>query len=401
MSDQELIKQLQEELKQAKAEIFRLESVIDTLPGSIYWKDKDGKYIGRNITAAHAMVSEGYERKVDKEAVLGFTDAELFSQEAAEQMRKHDLQVMEHENEVTLEEWVTKPDGQTAYHLSTKKPLYNEEGEVVGVIGNTIDITKQKMIEKELRVAKNAAEQASRIKTEFLQNMQHDIRTPFNGILGLGHYLWQIEENPEKREYLADINACTQELLDFCNGIIDYSRIELDSHPVQHDHMHVRDLINRVMVVGTPIAKQKHIQLTHAIASDVPETVYCDEYRLYRILINLVGNAIKFTEDGSVKLKVSLEKTETNQIALQFTISDTGIGIPKDKLDYIFLRFSRITPSNRGKYPGLGLGLKIVEQFVYELNGKISIDSELDRGTIVSVSLPIELENENGIKKEL
>ena len=184
-----------------QAKIFELEYVIEQLPGSIYWKDQAGIYLGRNSYNMQKMHNTKLESHWIKDAVLGKTDYDFFPKETADLYRKHDLQVMQTQQELCIEEPITLPNGATIVQLSSKRPLYNAEGKVVGIIGNTVDITHTKAIENELRQAKQLAEQANVIKTEFMRNMEHDIRTPFNGVLAMANCLHDLEP---------DLRACAK-----------------------------------------------------------------------------------------------------------------------------------------------------------------------------------------------
>lgn len=226
---QERVNKLQQELEQYKSEIYRLRSIIDHLPGSIYWKNKDGAYLGRNLTSAESMKSLDFPWR--EEDIVGKTDYDLFAKDMADQFRSHDLQVMNSEQTSSHEE-VVPLKGKTVIQLSTKAPFYDEHGHVAGIVGNTVDITYLKEIEKELRAAKDEAEAANRLKTAFIRNMEHDIRTPFSGIYSVASILEERESDPNKKEYLNAIVKCAQELLDYCNGILDFAKLETGALPI-------------------------------------------------------------------------------------------------------------------------------------------------------------------------
>ncbi|MGD9153089.1 MAG: PAS domain-containing protein [Gammaproteobacteria bacterium] len=182
--------ELREKLKAEDIEVFRLKSILDSIPGSIYWKDKNGVYLGRNSYSSEKMESVGLESEINIDDIIGKTDYDLFPKETADRYRKYDLEVLKTGKEISNEEPVTLPNGRILIQLSTKRPLRNEKKEIIGIIGNTVDITYQKEIEQSLREAKEQAEEASRVKTSFIRNMEHDIRTPFNGVWGIANYLY-------------------------------------------------------------------------------------------------------------------------------------------------------------------------------------------------------------------
>jgi two-component system, OmpR family, aerobic respiration control sensor histidine kinase ArcB len=387
----EVAKPLQDIIEQQKTEIFQLRSVIENLPGSIYWKDRDGFYLGRNTYSMEKMQSADLEDNKVKDAVVGKTDYSFFSKEIADSYRKHDLKVMTTKKELSIEEPITLPNGQTIVQLSIKKPLYNEKGEVAGVIGNTVDITYLKKIEDELRQAKEKAEQANIIKTEFMRNMEHDIRTPFSGVLGLSSCLLEIEQDVTKKKYLNDIAQCAKELLDYCNNVLDFSKIESGMLTIIDKKFSLEKLVDSVTKLELPASIHKNLELKIKYDTNIPDLLIGDSYRVHCILINLLSNAIKFTQDGYVELSVSLIKKTNKSALLRFIIKDTGIGIPGDKQEYIFEKFSRLSLSNKGFYKGIGLGLRIVKQFIHELDGEIDLMSELGEGTQFICTVPFKL----------
>ena len=222
--------------------------------------------------------------------------------------------------------------------------------------------------------------------------MEHDIRTPFNGVWGLANYLWQHETEEQKKEFLGDITNCAKELLDYCNGILDFSKIEQRSLPLLEKKFNSRKLLDSTMAIEMPPAKLKKLELTLDCDDKVPVVLVGDQYRLQRILINLVSNAVKFTQHGFVKLCVQLVKQlDDKNIIIRFIIEDSGIGIPQEKQDFIYEKFARVTPSNKGAYKGIGLGLRIVKQFIEEMGGEIDLRSEQGKGSTFICTLPFKL----------
>lgn len=380
-------------IEEQKAEIFRLKSVIENLPGSIYWKDRNGVYLGRNAYSHEKMQSVNLEADVTQgSSVIGKIDYDFFPKEVADEYRKHDMEVMQSGHELVREETVILPNGEKLIQLSSKRPLRNERGNIVGIVGNTIDITYLKKIEAELREAKEKLERANVLKTEFIRNMEHDIRTPFNGVWGLSNILWQQENEPEKKELLGDITNCAKELLDYCNGILDFSKIEQGNLPLLEKKFNTRDLVGSVISIEMPPAKLKKLDFLLEYDDNLPVVLAGDQYRLQRILINLVSNAIKFTPQGYVKLRVKLTKKQDDKNAIiRFIIEDTGIGIPQEKQDFIYEKFAKIIPSNKGTYKGIGLGLRIVKQFIEEMGGEIDLTSEPGKGSTFICTLPFRL----------
>lgn len=285
---------------------------------------------------------------------------------------------------------IVRPDGEVRWIFDRGFPIFDETNRCCGVTGVAIDVTREKQSEEVLRKAKE--EYFNQLKTQFVRNMEHDVRTPFNGIWGLSSYLWERETDAEKKELLSDITHSAKELLDYCNDILDFSRIELGNLPVLEKKINVKQLISSIMMMEVPAAKIKKINLTVNYSDSIPTILLGDPHRLQSTLINLVSNAIKFTKKGSVELAIELAKQpENRQIILKFIVKDTGIGIPAEMQDFIYEKFTRLNASNRGNYKGAGLGLRIVKQFVEEMNGEIELQSELGVGSTFICMIPFKL----------
>lgn len=381
-----------QELKHLREENQYLHAVINSLPGSVYWKDRQGKYLGRNAYAASSMHEFGFESNSQINSIIGKLDHDLFSKEDADQYRHHDTQVMLSRKTISLEETVKKPNGETVTQLSTKTPLIDDAGQVQGVIGNTVDITHLKEVEHALHEALTKAESANHSKTEFIRNMEHDIRTPFTGIYMIAIELMNSETDQLKREYLQDIVVSAKSLLDYCNNIIDYVRVDEGSVPKVAESFDLIELLNNVILIETPVAKHKNICLTANFDGNIPQHLVGDHFRINRVVMNLVSNAIKFTHEGSVVLSASLKKLEADNTALiSITVKDTGIGIPEDKMAFIYEKFSRLSPSNNGVYKGQGLGLSTVKQLMRELGGQITVDSKVGEGAAFTCTIPLQI----------
>ena len=234
---------------------------------------------------------------------------------------------------------------------------------------------------EEMRRAKDAAEEASRVKSEFLANMSHEIRTPLNGIMGMTDLTLGTEITTEQREYLETVKQSADSLLVVINDILDFSKIEAGRVDLDLADFNLRDCLESTLKILAFRADEKGLELLCEISPEVPEVVRGDSSRLRQIVTNLVGNAIKFTNEGEVAMKVEVESQSDDDRTLQFTVSDTGIGIPREKQALIFDPFSQADTSTTRKYGGTGLGLTISARLIELMGGRIRLESEVGRGT--------------------
>jgi PAS domain S-box-containing protein len=242
------------------------------------------------------------------------------------------------------------------------------------------DISERKQIEKEMNAAREAAEEATRAKSMFLANMSHEVRTPLNGVLGMTELLLSTELNHEQLDYVQTLSSSGQALLSIVNDILDYSKIEAEKLDFEAINFNLRTIIENVADALAVTAQQKSLELAYVLDHDVPLRLNGDPGRLRQILTNLINNAIKFTQIGEVVIRAGLLSQSADQATIRFSVTDTGIGIPEDRMDKLFQSFSQADISNTRKYGGTGLGLAISKKLCELMDGQIGAKNLPNRG---------------------
>jgi two-component system, sensor histidine kinase and response regulator len=519
-----------------------LRSLIDSIPDLIFFKDKNSIYLGCN---------RAFERYINlqEQDLIGLANQDLLVPEVAEFFQDKDLQILETGQPQKNEGWIHYPDGRQVLLETLNTPYWGPDGEIIGIIGisrdittrhmteitlreseaylqtimdtirvglvlidadthrivdvnpyaadvigctrgellgevchshicpaevgkcpitalglaleqgerslltcqgetipilktvvpllkegrtylleSFVDLTSQKLAEQELREAKNAAEQArqevenanrnleqaidhanmlavqaevaSRAKGRFLANMSHEIRTPMNGIIGMTGLLQDTILNSEQHDYVQTVKTCADTLLNLINDILDYSKIEAGKLQLEILDFNLRQLIEEAVDILAIPMRAKGLEFVYWLAPQVPMRLQGDPGRIRQILVNLVNNAIKFTPQGEVIIEVALKEETAKTATLRFAVKDSGIGIPKDRLDRLFKSFSQVDASTTRKHGGTGLGLAISKQLVELMGGQIGVESEEGQGSTFWFTLPLTKQQGNHIDPE-
>ncbi len=360
--------------------------MASNIPTHIYWKNKQGVFLGCNDANTRMINTQGAA------SIVGKTLHDLFPKEMADKLEEPDLLVLSRGESIILEEVGPHINGGLATYITNKAPVRNDNGDIIGMMGISIDITEEKKLEQSLREAKEKAEALDRAKTEFILNISHDVRTPFMGILGFSDMLESQEQDPQKKEALGYIRQSAQRLLTWMNEIIDVVS-NVENEKIDDSPIYPSQLMEDLTELMRARIELKKLQWIVSIDPKIPQHLIGDLSGIRRILLNLVGNSVKFTDQGNVTVELKLVSLENENVVIDIVVSDTGIGIPKDKFSEIFKKFNRLVSSYSGKYPGSGLGLYTISQIVERLGGTINVESEVGEGSTFTCRLPLRVQS--------
>jgi two-component system, sensor histidine kinase and response regulator len=349
-------------------------SIIDSSLDMIIVVDERRRILEFNPAAQHAF---GYR----SEEVLGRSINLLY---ADQRFGEHIYTIARQQGRYVHEVVNRRKDGTEFDSLLSASVLCDGAGDILGVMSVSRDITDQKRAVAELRKAKEEAEAANQAKTEFLATMSHEIRTPMNAIIGMADLLWETPLMPEQQEYVGICRRASLSLLTLLNDILDLSKVEAGYVELEQIEFDLREVIDKTSEMMALRAHEKDLELGCSVAPDVAVDFIGDPNRLKQVLLNLIGNAIKFTDKGEVVLRVIQDPDAKQLGALRFMVSDTGIGIPAEKLDGVFERFVQADSSTTRKYGGTGLGLTISKRLVELMGGQLRVESIEGKGSTFS-----------------
>jgi len=348
-------------------------SLVENLPVHVLRKDLAGRFTFANTAFCRLL-----GKRLDQ--IKGKTDYDFYPPELAAKYRQDDARVARH-GEMFEDTEQYEKNGEIRYMHVMKSAVLDAAGNIVGTQVVFWDVTERKTAEEQREKAKAAAEAANRAKSSFLANMSHEIRTPLNAILGMTELVLDTRLSAEQREYLTVVRESGETLLSLVSDVLDFSKIEAGRLDLDQGMFDLPESLGDALKSLAHRAHRKGIELVCSVRPGVPEVVVGDSPRLRQIIVNLVGNAIKFTDQGEVVVEVDCPRRSDEEVELHFAVSDTGVGVPPEKREAIFEVFVQGDSTTTRKYGGTGLGLAISSRLVELMDGKLWLESEVGRGS--------------------
>ncbi|TMP43376.1 histidine kinase [Pseudoalteromonas citrea] len=376
----------QQEIEAALSQQLELtHHIVNAIPNPTYYRDKSGNFMGVN----RAFLTFLNQFEVD---VIGSSLDTVFDTGTASLFHAQAQNIFQKQMNVAYE--LVTLDGQdNAVELIVyEAPFFNSKGEVAGIVGMFLDVTQRNELERELVSSKELADRSAKVKGEFLANMSHEIRTPMNAIIGMAHLALSTDLNPKQYNYVNKIDVAAKQLLRLINDILDFSKIDAGKIEIEHTKFELDKLLDNVMTIVSVKAQEKQLELIFDVPSTIPNNLMGDPLRLSQILINLAGNAVKFTEQGHVSIKIRELEPGKESTKITFSVIDTGIGMNPQQQQKLFKSFSQADTSITRKYGGTGLGLTISQQLVKLMGGEIYIESSLEKGSTFYFTLELPLD---------
>ena len=375
--------QAQQEVQEKQTQISTL---INALPDWVWLKDAKGAYLLCNPAGCH-------QHGLLEVELLGKTAHELFGHEAGERFRAEDLRAEASSQPLVFEtEFTNQTTGEHCFFELIKVAMRDATGQCVGMLGIGRNITARKRSEAALIAAKDAAQAGEQAKAEFLANMSHEIRTPMNAVIGMSDLLLDSPLSPEQREFAETIRTSGDALLGLINNILDFSKIDSGHLELERLPVNLAECVESALDITSGPALAKGLDLLYWLDDEVPRAVMGDITRLRQVFINLINNAIKFTQQGEVLVSLSCKRVEiTGQLRLHGSVRDSGIGIPPDRMNRLFQVFSQVDASTTRQYGGSGLGLAICRRLVELMGGRIWVASIPGEGSNFQFDIPVEV----------
>lgn len=363
----ELERQVKERTTALKESEQQMRAFFRNSDTTINIKDTDGRFV---------LVSRQYEKTfgLSEEEAHGKFPHEIYPQDFAEHVRKHDLFVLQ-EGKLVQQEDVVPGSDPPIVLLATKFPITSDAGKIMGIGTISVDISQRKQIELELMEARDAADTASRVKGEFLATMSHEIRSPMNSVIGMAQLLEDTPLNNEQKDYLATITRSGNSLLSLINDILDFSKLDADMVSIESIPFDLERVCQESLALIAGNAVGKELEFIFDYHPDCPRYLLGDPSRIRQVLVNLLGNAVKFTKEGFVRLGVAWETDDSGSEYLHLEVQDTGIGLKPGIIEHLFDEFTQADNSTTREYGGTGLGLTITKKLATLMGGEVGVNS--------------------------
>jgi signal transduction histidine kinase/DNA-binding response OmpR family regulator len=365
-----------------------LKTLINAIPDIIYFKDSNNILLEANDSFLNLLNVKGMNYKFKK--IEDLYNGSSLSSKNFIVANKYDENLWKNTDILRSEEIIVDEEKETSKIYDViRKLLLNDDGTPMGIVILGRDITEIKQIQNELQKSKEIAESANAIKSEFLANISHEIRTPLNAIIGFSDIMAQLIEDSKQKEYIEIIDTSAKNLLFLINDILDLSKIEAGKLEIIYDPVNPRDILEEIQKILKQKISMKNLQVIIEIQKEFPTVMMLDEIRLRQVLLNIVGNAVKFTEVGYIKIAMKKERNvnDANLINVVICVEDTGIGIPENEQQRIFESFTQQSGQSIKKFGGTGLGLAISKQLVEMMNGNIILTSAVGKGSTFTIIL--------------
>ncbi|KHK03707.1 response regulator [Desulfovibrio sp. TomC] len=350
--------------------------LLDTIPNPVFYKGADTRFLGFNRAYEETFA-------VHREELVGKRVLDLKYLPEADRIayQREDEAMIATAGSVRKGMRIPFADGEMHETLYYVAGFRRSDGSPGGLVGTFVDISEQKETERALAAAKEAAVEATLLKSDFLANMSHEIRTPMNAIVGMSHLAMKTDLTPRQRDYLTKIRLSSQHLLGIINDILDFSKIEAGKLSIETVDFDLATVLENVATLIREKAEAKGLELIFDVAADVPQILVGDPLRLGQILINFANNAVKFTETGEIDIRVRLTSEDVSEAELSFEVRDTGIGLSQEQIERLFQSFSQADTSTTRKYGGTGLGLAISQRLATLMNGAVGVRSAPGEGS--------------------
>jgi two-component system sensor histidine kinase/response regulator len=359
---------------EARRQQALLTALINSMSDPMIFTNVEGIYLGANEAFAELSGKP-------VASIVGMRAADIFTPEIAQFLVRRNNKVAQLKMRRSYEDPYRYPDGRQALFETVVSPLWDSQGQLLGIVSVGRDITQRKKNEEEIRRAKDLAEEATRMKTDFLANMSHEIRTPMNAIIGLAHLALKTDLTPRQRDYIGKVQDSSHHLLGIINDILDFSKVEAGKLSIEHAQFGLDELLEKIAALLSEKGAAKGLELALDIDDEVPRILLGDSLRLGQILINYANNAVKYTEKGKIVVAVHVQERGAQDVLLHFSVRDTGIGLTEEQQGRLFQSFQQADSSTTRKYGGTGLGLAISRNLAELMGGQAGVQSRFGHGS--------------------